>query len=772
MIKKIVSIQGIGRFHEHRDNDNALAFERNTILFAPNAYGKSTLAVVLKSLANNDPAVIQERRTLGGQLPQRTVIRFVDDSSEYSVTYENGCWEIPSGRWRPRIRIFDSAFVHGRLFHQEITSDHKKTIHAIIVGEQGDRLSDAVQKANDEQREATRAFNALNSALVDRCNRTGRQDYLDVAEADQEAVSAEIRTLDRQLKGLESQDTVLKLPSIPLIDEIPSPPFSRLRGTLSQSHTAADEDAKNLVDEHFRKNFKRRDDASSFVRTGLAQGAEHCPFCGQNLLAARTLLEAYNAYFDQSHQYLQREIECVQKEWQECIPDRWENRIRENLENVNAVVLKWRACLGSDFGCWSVALPPYTSGWRMLADLCQHIHDRFATKLANLDEEVDLTQLDEFEQIVTTANQAICDFNDDIRDANEEIESYRNSLRTAETLADVRARQQKLKELLKRFLPDEMEWCKDFRVAKERLGLATQAHDECRAQLAKYSESIFAEYQSGINRVLERLGTSFRLNAFQGIADKRTAGAYADFQIVINDTAVPLQAQGQPCFGNTLSEGDKNSLALAFWIADLEKAVDLGEMILVFDDPLSSLDETRRHRTALCIRDVSQKARQTVILTHNKPFAFHLWDELKSRTALALQSDVASGSRLISFDVEEERRLEQHKRILRMEKYCDADFGPSPNEIQKDIRECLEAAIKFKYFRYLRCLEHPTLGVMLDVLERETQIDGALLGECRDLNNFSSPAHHAPDHVDPLQAVTRDEVIVEVRKTLEVLERL
>jgi wobble nucleotide-excising tRNase len=45
-----------------------------------------------------------------------------------------------------------------------------------------------------------------------------------------------------------------------------------------------------------------------------------------------------------------------------------------------------------------------------------------------------------------------------------------------------------------------------------------------------------------------------------------------------------------PSFRNTLSAGDRNALALAFFFASLERDPQRAQKIVVIDDPISSLD--------------------------------------------------------------------------------------------------------------------------------------------------------------------------------------
>ncbi len=61
---------------------------------------------------------------------------------------------------------------------------------------------------------------------------------------------------------------------------------------------------------------------------------------------------------------------------------------------------------------------------------------------------------------------------------------------------------------------------------------------------------------------------------------------------MINNASVALTGTG-PSFHNTLSAGDRNTLALAFFFASLDRDPSLADKIVVIDDPMTSLDEHR-----------------------------------------------------------------------------------------------------------------------------------------------------------------------------------
>jgi wobble nucleotide-excising tRNase len=97
---------------------------------------------------------------------------------------------------------------------------------------------------------------------------------------------------------------------------------------------------------------------------------------------------------------------------------------------------------------------------------------------------------------------------------------------------------------------------------------------------------------------------------------------------VINSINVPVTADSGPgrhAFGNTLSSGDRNTLALAFFFACLDQDPSLAGRVVVIDDPVSSLDDNRSLTTVQEIRRLLPRVAQVIILSHSKSFLCQTW---------------------------------------------------------------------------------------------------------------------------------------------------
>jgi len=90
------------------------------------------------------------------------------------------------------------------------------------------------------------------------------------------------------------------------------------------------------------------------------------------------------------------------------------------------------------------------------------------------------------------------------------------------------------------------------------------------------------------------------------------------FALCINGKEVVHKEKGdRPSMKYSLSEGDKNALALAFFLAKLEADENLAAKIIVFDDTVSNFDRNRMSKLLNQLITFGQKSRQLFFLTHN-----------------------------------------------------------------------------------------------------------------------------------------------------------
>lgn len=334
----------------------------------------------------------------------------------------------------------------------------------------------------------------------------------------------------------------------------------------------------------------------------------------------------------------------------------------------------------------------------------------------------------------------------------------------------------KEREIENRFKREWKNWAKDYPVVKKKAADLLRKKDAKQKDLETYTASIFGMYQKRINEMLGTLGADFTIIDLTGKTDERANESYSDFGFLILKKKVPLKVRqdDSPCFKNTLSEGDKSTLAFAFFIASLEKIPDLYKQVVILDDPLSSLDETRREATARVLLELSPKVNQLCVFTHKKDFLWMVYDKIADNHVLKLRSDKTNGSWIEPYDVEEDRKSQYAKNIEAMQRYILEDFGPTPDMMQGNIRKVFEVVLKTKFYRVLAADIRGKKGlakILITLFDRGL-LDASLKPKLFDVCNVANGPHHG-DIVDaPTKSLTRNEVITLINEAFALLEKL
>jgi wobble nucleotide-excising tRNase len=238
-----------------------------------------------------------------------------------------------------------------------------------------------------------------------------------------------------------------------------------------------------------------------------------------------------------------------------------------------------------------------------------------------------------------------------------------------------------------------------------------------------------------------------------------------NFERTIEQNATPLD---KPSFKNTLSAGDKSTLALAFFLAQLTHDPDKAKKIVVFDDPFNSQDSFRKDCTIQKIKKCGQECAQVIVLSHDPYFLKRIWDRVHTpseRKCLEMARIGKQNTTICEWDVEKatQAQYKADRNALRAF-YLDSE-GESRDVVQK-IRPVLES-----YCRHLGgdgIVEDDTLGTMIGKIR--TSGPGhqlhALCEDLDELNEYTNRYHHGnPDAA--VEPINDTELQGYVRRTLE-----
>jgi wobble nucleotide-excising tRNase len=763
MIIKTKRLKNIGKFYDFAAQANALDWHKNTFVFAPNAYGKSTLVNVLRSLRDNDPELIRARKTLGAVDAPEAVI--VIDGANH--VFDGSRWNNPF----PAIRIFDAPFIHANILAHEIGHEHKKNIHKIIIGAHGIKLTEEL--ASLKTKEKAKSQEVAN--LVNQFNREtfslSLDAFLALPPEEVAAVGPRIQKLEQDIKSKQSEGVVQKL-GFPRLLAAPSFDVSGTKVIATEKLAAAHEAAEQRVLAHIDLNFKDKAQAKQFIRQGLDLVQADCPFCGQDLKNVADLLEAYREFFDDAFKAFQKRVAqqvAALRNWN------LDNELTAmvSTHNANLALLRqWEPFLGE------VALPDVaatTDACRAgLVELKSRVLYELEKKQKDPNADADLAQFDALAAELSSVRTAIEAYNATVSAFTEKSKHYVANPPKSDVAA-IQLALGKEKEIKKRFEPEWKKWATDYQTATKDFNDLTNQKNAKQNELQTYGKSIFDTYQKRINELLSTLGTDFAITGLTGKTDDRANESYSDFGFLILQQTVPLATRQDdaPCFKNTLSEGDKSTLAFAFFMAALEKTLELDKQIIVFDDPLSSLDETRREATARLLLALSPTVNQLNVFTHKKDFIYMLCDKMPDNKVLQVRSDKKTGSQLVVLGVEEDRKGEHARLVEGMERYLVEDFGPNTDTIQGNIRIFFEVVLKTKYHRALAAdiKAKRGLAALLTTLFDDGLLNDSLKLRLFDLCSVANSPHHGDVDSTP-KRLSRDELTPLIREALDLVHKV
>lgn len=765
MITKIRHLKNIGKFYDFSTKGVGLDWHKNTFLLGPNAYGKSTLVNVFRSLLENNPKLVLARKTLGSEGSPEAIITIDGDDTVFNETkWSKHC---------PEIQIFDVPFIQANILSYEIEHEHRKNMHRIIIGAIGIRLAEELSTIKAQEKNKRQQFEGLRSEFTKRGFVYHTVDaFLSIPATEQAAVTARIEKLEKDIKSKESESQVRAL-GFPNRMVTPTFDLSVAKTLTTRKLAAVDEAAEKAVLNHIEKNISDKNRAKQFIKQGLDLIQADCPFCGQDLKTVADLLEAYREFFDDAFRTFQAELSSAASSLNNWNVE-YELIALISSHNANAAIVnQWEAFIAAqvlpDASAFveTVRTKLTASKASVLAELEKKQKDPNAdADLSQFDTMA--TELESLKMAVEAYNKAVAGFT---AKANDYLDTLPKS--DVDTLQLTLVKEREIEE---HFNPEWKKWATDYPAAEKDANDLLLKKEAKQKELEAYTKTIFDTYQKRINDLLVTVGADFTITDLKGKTDERANESYSDFAFLILEKKVPLKVRQDdaPCFKNTLSEGDKSTLAFAFFIASLEKTPYLDKQVVILDDPLSSLDETRREATARVLLELSPKLNQLCVFTHKKDFLWMIFDKIPDSTILQVRSDKTSGSWLEPFDVEEDRKGDHAKTVEAMERYVVEDFGPTPDMMQGNIRKVFEVVLKTKYYRVLSAdiKQKKGFGKLLKTLFAAGLLDASLKPRLFDLCSVTTCPHHGEIVDAPSKKFTRDEVVTLIGEALNLLEKI
>src|SRR6202158_1057911 len=582
MIKKIVTIRNVGRL-ERCNAYGDLTFRKLTVIYAENGRGKTTLTDVLRSLSTGSGELIVGRKTLGSGLPPSATVLINNDEV---VTFKDGQWD---GKGH-RMAIYDSTFIHENVYAGDhIAHEHKKNLYRVIVGDIGVALARKVDEYDAKIRDANKDV-ASKTAVVRAGLPVGFKLDAFLALGPDSDVATKITAKQAEIAGLDQAKEIKDKAAIAIVALSQLPPNSET--LLERVLDDVSADAESAVNNHLVNHAKAGGEEWIAEGCSYANG-EDCPFCGQSTKDLH-LIAAYRKYFSESYQAFKKELAAMQQTVEKALGDASLLALQRTLSDNAALVTFWSKFVKVD-------LPELTFAelQATVADLRMSALALLKAKLAAplepiYADESFRTALTQFQTLATRVQE----YTNAVTAANVVVNAKKKETGVG-NLAKAKADLSVLQAIQKRYEPSVDADCRALSDSLKNKADLDEEKISAKAELDTYSNTVVARYEKRINELLQVFGAGFR------IGETKTSyvggNVSSTFHIVINNVPVALGDSATPtaeaCFRNTLSSGDRSTLALAFFIAQLEADPNLADTVVIFDDPFTSQDRSRRLET-------------------------------------------------------------------------------------------------------------------------------------------------------------------------------
>lgn len=249
------------------------------------------------------------------------------------------------------------------------------------------------------------------------------------------------------------------------------------------------------------------------------------------------------------------------------------------------------------------------------------------------------------------------------------------------------------------------------------------------------------------------------------------------YGLKINNHNITIKERNSTSLKYYLSEGDKNALALSFFLARMDMLPNLNSYIVVVDDPFTSFDTQRKLTTITQVANLSQKVGQMFLLTHDMHFAYDFNNVCHDNVLnLKIQSSNSS-SALFLHDLEIEMLTGLYKDLNTLRTYLQCPKTTDSiylREVVRCIRPSIEGVFRIKYFD--RISSGQWLGDFIKMI-RQSHPDSPLfrlqehLGDIEEINNYSKIYHHSnPTYLEV--GISATELKNYVKRTLKLIEIL
>jgi len=759
MLERFESINKVGLFEDY-SHSPGLDLGEVTLIYGENGVGKSTLAAILDSLRERNAGEIIRRRSLPGNVAPTVAVKLCGKV----YTFDGRDWDeqLPYDT----LDVFHPGFVTRNVHAATaVDPDQRRNLCELVLGRKAVEKVTRLSQADNEGRAALAEIKAVEKELQLLIKKPDTiETFLGIPN--DAKIEDRIERVRAELKQAQSKDAILAR-AVPKAVVLPTVDRNAITTLMEKSSDDIGADVAAIVGEHISQHLDN--DGENW----LAYGARHmgidnkCPFCardisGLNLVA--TIRSYFSAEYRAYTELLLQEIQVIRDQ----LGTAAFSHVRATFSAQVTVAAQWADGMPIDQTTITTTLTEAEAVWKSAAGkLGEVVASKQAKPLERIEPALAEAALTEY----GTAVAMLVKVNDILSASDKKAEERKAAVSKAD-IVEIEQRLHRLENQKIRFEPLAQDMIGKRNTLIEKRTKLDGEKTDLKKEIDEHASKLVGKYQASINHYLEHFGCDIRI---ESIEPKFPSGkASVQYTLKAHGHKIELGLSAvEPCFETVLSEGDKYTLALAFFFARLKDLSNLAGRIVVLDDPVNSLGSSRRTLIEGVVRDLRVRGAQVVVLTHDERLAAMMWRDKKlMKDIVSLQVErTGTSSHLKPWDVERATQSEYVAHYLMLDEYL--KNGGDHRNPASCIRPYLEQRLRH-LFPGPPFLTRDTLGQMINKI-RESAAGSRLymllpkLPELISINDAVLSSHHATDDVPGMPPLTPEAVRLFAQKALDVL---
>lgn len=640
---KVRKIQNIKHYKSFSDfswcdfckdrSNNEKTFSGFSLIFGENGSGKSSICDILKNLS--------EIQNFPNTPPESAEVE-IENNGKQSYKFENGNWS-PNKLDKNSFLFFDVDFINANV-HTHGDRSNQQGRHSQNSGKMIIDLDDKANQykaATQEKKQEIENFEKSNSNILDKTfSDDDKSLFSKYKDKKEQEIADEISKNQQSIKKIDTD--LLTLQNInkkySQISQISTITHLSLAFSIAEKKIYTDifsreikEKSQDQADKKIKDHFEKHKYFIEQAKDKIPQDYkdEDCPLCMQPLSNASKFIEYYRSAFDQTYENekkkflsdienLKNELENLKVSFRNLpikissIFDSLE-KLKTNFEiDVYSVDEKTTHTNFDEFD------------FSKIDQLIQELENlkNIEQKRTNFSEVYDTlkSKIDEYQKKINKVNKLIDNKNKIISDFKEK---YSDQNKITKEIQEKSQKRDDIKELNLFLNSEKIKDIKNQNEAKEKLKTLNDELKKLQEELKNHLANTIPE--SVIIKmvgILEKFNLSFTLEHIKPAPN--TKDYSFSFKIFERSNKNKNQKGNERNFKDGLSEGERQLISLAFFFAMNENLPDKSKTILVFDDPITSLDSPNLKILADIIHEQIKVFSQVIIFTHHPLFYKYL----------------------------------------------------------------------------------------------------------------------------------------------------